>query len=155
MITVVHATTPQQIEQVRILFHEYRQYLGVDLCFQSFAQECDTLPGEYVSPKGSLRLAMSGSHVVGCAALRPLEEEACEMKRLFVRPAHRKKGYGAVLAETIIDDAKKIGYRSMRLDTLRGLVAAIHLYTYLGFKEISSYYPNPLPGVVYMELVLQ
>ena len=139
---------------VRSLFREYEKFLAVDLCFQNFEQELAQLPGKYAPPDGALLLAMEQSSPAGCVAVRKLEKDACEMKRLFVRPEHRGKDIGRLLAVRIIDHAKLLGYRVMRLDTLDRLTEAVRLYESLGFKQIPPYYANPLPGVLYWELKL-
>ena len=152
---MVEATTPPQIEQVRALFLEYAQSLGFSLCFQSFDKELAELPGEYAPPEGRLLLAMAGGRPMGCVALRKLEDGICEMKRLYLRPGSRGSGAGRALAEKVIAEARTIGYRRMRLDTVAGTMdAAISLYRRLGFREIAPYRSNPIPGALYMELDL-
>jgi len=153
-LTVLQATTFQEMEQVRCLFKEYAASIGVDLCFQDFEQELKQLPGEYSEPKGSVLLAFHGSALVGCVALRPLASEACEMKRMYVRPQFRGKGIGRVLAQRIIGEARKRGYKKMRLDSLPAMTEAQALYRSLGFREIGAYRPNPIEGALYMELQL-
>ena len=153
-MNLVPAQTVGDIETARMLFREYQQWLGVDLCFQDFAEELATLPGRYAPPRGRLLLAMVGANAAGCVALRPLEDGVCEMKRLFVRPAWRGQGLGQRLARHIIADATALGYTVMRLDTLDTLESAMRLYTALGFQRCAPYYPNPLPGVVYWERML-
>jgi GNAT superfamily N-acetyltransferase len=133
---------------------EYADFLGVDLCFQRFQQEVDGLPGDYASPDGQLLLAIDDDRAVGCVAIRKLGEGVCEMKRLFVQPGYRGKGLGRQLAEAIIAEARRIGYGKMRLDTLASLKEAVGLYRSLGFIEIPPYRCNPLPNVVFMELLL-
>ena len=155
MMNLLEAHTPEDLETVRTLFREYEQFLGVDLCFQGFAEELATLPGRYAPPRGRLLLAREGEQAAGCVALRPLEEEgACEMKRLFVRPAYRGQGLGRRLAVRIIREASALGYTVMRLDTLDTLERAMRIYAALGFQRCASYYANPLPGVVYWERAL-
>jgi putative acetyltransferase len=149
------ANTPEDIEHARTLFKEYEAGLGITLCFQGFAEELKTLPGKYAPPNGLLLLATEGDELAGCIALRKLSPQFCEMKRLFVRPAFRSHGLGRVLVETIIDEARKLGYTHMRLDTLPGLMdKAIRLYRSFGFIEIGPYCENPVEGAKFMELDL-
>ncbi len=144
--------TTAEMDEVRQVFREYATLLGVDLCFQGFEEELKTLPGKYAPPQGALLIARAGSLIAGCVALRSLDQSTCEMKRLFVRPQFKGQGIGRSLAERIILEAKRLGYQSMRLDTLDTLQAAIGLYESLGFKRTEPYYSNPFPGVVYFEL---
>ncbi len=101
---------------------------------------------------GRLYLAHIAGEPIGCIALRPFAPHTCEMKRLYVRDAARGLGVGRALAETVISDARGIGYRSMRLDTLPAMGAAIELYTALGFKRIAPYRENPVEGALFFEL---
>ena len=142
-------------DTIRTLFREYEAFLGVDLCFQSFEEELRTLPGKYAEPKGRLYLALCDGEPAGCIALRPIDETACEMKRLFVREKYRGLGIGELLAKQLITDAKEIGYQTMRLDTLESLTSTVALYRKLGFEETDAYYDNPYEEVVYFELQLQ
>jgi putative acetyltransferase len=152
---LLEARTPEDIAHVRRLFRAYAQWLEVDLCFQDFERELNELPGCYAPPAGRLLIARVGGEVVGCVGLRPLEPGVCEMKRLWVEPGFAGQGIGRALAEAIIAAARQIGYRRMRLDTLPArMPAAQHLYATLGFREIPPYYPNPLAGVVTLELEL-
>lgn len=152
---IVEAKTPEQIEQARALFLEYAQSLGFSLCFQSFDKELAELPGDYAPPDGRLLLALVGGRAAGCVALHKLEDGVCEMKRLYLRPESRGTGAGRALAERIIAEARAIGYRRMRLDTVAGTMdAAIALYRRLGFRQIAPYRENPIAGALYMELTL-
>ncbi|HEX6182666.1 MAG TPA: GNAT family N-acetyltransferase [Pyrinomonadaceae bacterium] len=145
----------EQVAEARVLFEEYERATGVDLCFQNFAQELASLPGEYAPPTGRLILAYADEEPAGCVALRRLEEGVCEMKRLYVRPAFRGTGLGRKLAETVINEATGIGYAKMRLDTLPQMGTAIAMYRTLGFREIEPYRFNPVGGSLYMELSLR
>jgi putative acetyltransferase len=151
----VHAESPRQIALAGELFLEYGNSLGFNLCFQSFEEELAGLPGDYAPPDGRLLLAEYDGALAGCVALHKLEPHVCEMKRLFLRPQFRGKGVGLALAGTIIWEARAIGYRRMRLDTVEPVMqAAVAMYRRLGFTEIAAYRPNPIPGAMYMELEL-
>jgi putative acetyltransferase len=151
----VRAESPRQIALARELFLEYGNSLGFNLCFQSFEEELAGLPGDYAPPDGRLLLAEYDGALGGCVALHKLEPHVCEMKRLYLRPQFRGKGAGRALAETIIWEARAIGYRRMRLDTVEPVMqAAVAMYRRLGFTEIAAYRPNPIPGAIYMELEL-
>ena len=143
------------LARVKELFLEYHAKLGIDLCFQSFQRELDTLPGKYAPPLGRLYTAAFGSDLAGCIALRPLDGNRCEMKRLYVREPFRGLGVGRALAEKVIADAKEMGYDAMLLDTLSSMKQAISLYRRLGFAEIEPYYHNPNEGVVFLGLGLR
>lgn len=149
------AASPEQITAVRELFLEYASSLNFSLCFQSFEQELAELPGEYAPPDGRLLVAAQSSQLAGCVALHRLEPEICEMKRLYVRPQFRGRGLGRVLAERIVADAREIGYKRLRLDTVEPVMrGAVALYRKLGFREIAPYRKNPIEGALYMELEL-
>lgn len=156
---LIRTATPEQMDAVRAIFLEYANSLGVDLCFQNFEAELAQLPGDYGAPRGSLLLALVDGQVAGCCALRPLDEvdvpNASEMKRLYVRPAYRGLGLGRQLAQAILDDALRLGYDSVLLDTLDDMEAARALYEDLGFEEIAPYYHNPLPGAHYLQANLR
>jgi ribosomal protein S18 acetylase RimI-like enzyme len=151
---IIKAETTEHINYVRELFIEYGNSLSFNLCFQNFEEELKNLPGAYGPPAGSILLAIVGEKIAGCVALRKIDDSLCEMKRLYAKPAFRGKGIGRHLAEAIIEEAKKIGYKAMRLDTVSTMKEAISLYKTLGFQEIDSYRYNPVEGVKYMELNL-
>jgi len=155
-MTLRPATTPSDLADVRTLFREYERWLGYDLCFQGFEAELAALPGKYAPPAGRLYLTDVDGALSGCIALRECAPGIAEMKRLYVREGSRGTGAGRALAQRIIADARAIGYRAMRLDTLRipQMAAANRLYDALGFRDIAPYYANPLPDVRYMELEL-
>ena len=152
---IFQATTDEHIEAARTLFEEYAASLGFSLCFQNFDQELKNLPGDYAPPDGRLLLAVENDDLAGCIALRKLGDQVCEMKRLFVRPAYRATGLGRTLVESLIDEARKLGYTQMRLDTIPGKMdKAIALYQSIGFVEIEPYCQNPVEGAKFMELTL-
>ncbi len=154
MTEIYTARLPDEIPVIKDLFQEYADSLSFDLDFQDFSEELETLPGKYRAPEGSLLIARENGETAGCVAVRPLASGVCEMKRLFVRPAHRGRNIGRQLAVAIIEEAKRIGYKAMRLDTVEAMKEASALYRTLGFQQIDAYYYNPLPGVMYFELKL-
>ncbi|UCB52563.1 MAG: GNAT family N-acetyltransferase [Candidatus Zixiibacteriota bacterium] len=154
MLKIIHADSEEHFPQGRELLREYAASLGFDLHFQEFKKELAEFPGEYAPPDGRFLLAWHNEQLAGSVALRKISDSVCEMKRLYVRPEFRKKGIGRKLAEAVIDEARKIGYRHMRLDTVPFMKEAIALYGSLGFKEIESYRYNPIEGAKFMELDL-
>jgi putative acetyltransferase len=154
-LSIRQAESPVQMGQARELFLEYAKSLGFSLCFQNFDKELAELPGDYAPPSGRLLLAEFEHELAGCVAMHKFEAGSCEMKRLYLRPKFRGKGLGRVLAETIIAEARKQRYKSMRLDTVEPVMKdAVVMYRRLGFREIAPYRANPMPGTLYMELVL-
>lgn len=153
--SLAQAETSTQIAQARELFLEYAKSLGFSLCFQNFDQELAGLPGDYTPPEGRLLLAEYEGQLAGCVALHKLEPGVCEMKRLYLRSQFRGKGLGRALAEHGITEARHIGYRQMRLDTVEPVMRdAVAMYRRIGFKEIAPYRANPIVGALYMELQL-
>lgn len=147
--------TPALWDTTREVLLEYSETVAVDLSFQNFAAELQRLPGEYAPPAGMMLLALLDGAVAGCGAFRPLPDadypNACEMKRLFVRPAFRRFGLGRLLAQALMDRATESGYSSMLLDTLDEMEAARGLYMSLGFAEVPPFYFNPIPGAHYLK----
>lgn len=153
--SIANAETAEQINSVKELFLEYARSLDFNLCFQNFEKELSELPGDYSSPGGALLLLSIGGKNAGCVALRKIDDRNCEMKRLYVRTVFRGKGLGKILALAIIEEAKRIGYETMRLDTVPSMKEAIELYRKLSFKQVEPYRYNPVAGAIYMELCLK
>ena len=156
--TIRQAETSADLDAARRLFEEYARTLPFALDFQGFRAELDHLPGEYAPPEGCILLAEANGGLAGCVALRPLtgdperpKARLCEMKRLYVRPAHRGRGIGRALAEAVLGEARRRDYDAMRLDTVASMTAANGLYRALGFREIGAYRHNPLDDPVFFE----
>jgi len=145
---------PRDLDDVRALFGEYVDGLGVDLAFQDFQTELARLPGKYQPPEGRLLLAWNGTRTVGCIAMRPLDARTCEMKRLYLRPEARGQQLGRRLVERILREAREAGYARICLDTLPMMVSAQALYESLGFVPVDPYVFNPIPGTKFLALDL-
>ena len=154
MLEIVSVKTQEDLQQIRLLFKEYAASLDFNLSFQNFEEELANLPGDYAPPRGGLLLASRDDQIAGCVALRELDRERCEMKRLYVRPQFRGLEIGKVLAAEIIEEAKRIGYACMRLDTVPSMKRAQALYESLGFRRIPPYRHNPVAGALFLELQL-
>lgn len=154
MLEIKQVTSKERIEQASELFKEYANYLNIDLEFQNFNEELESLPGDYSLPEGCLLLAFYKNKLAGCVALRKFDEGMCEMKRLYVRSGYRGKCIGKALAKQILNTARKLRYTHMCLDTLPFMKEAITLYLSLGFKEIDPYRYNPYEGAKFFELKL-
>ncbi len=154
-IRLVVPSDDELLDTTRDIFREYANSLGIDLRFQHFDAELAGLPGEYAPPHGHLLLAFVDGALAGCGAFRSLVDvdyaNACEMKRLYVRPAFRRFGLGRLLAQALFDEARHAGYSTMLLDTLDDMEAARGLYTSLGFVEIPPYYFSPIAGSHYLK----
>ncbi len=159
MLRIVPALSEETLSQARNLFREYAKMPGVAPCLEDFEREVVSLPGLYAPAAGSLLLAVrespeNGGEAAGCGALRPYDALSCEMKRLYVRPAFRGRGAGRELVKGLIAEARSIGYQRMLLDTLPSMEKAHKLYRSLGFREITSYQKNPVPGSLFFEFLL-
>ncbi len=146
LLLVREARGKADIAIVRTLFREYQQQLGVDLCFQGFEAELASLPGAYAAPTGTILLATHLDELVGCVAMRALDERRAEMKRLYVRETARGSGAGLLLVEALVGDAQHRGYTQLVLDTLPSMTAAHRLYERCGFVEIAPYHEAVLAG---------
>jgi len=151
---VIRDAAEADLVTVKRLFEAYAASLGVDLCFQGFADELAALPGAYAPPRGALLLALQDGATIGCVALRPLDDEngraIGEVKRLYVVPQARGARAGRALMDALLERARTLGYDTLKLDTLATMTSARALYASLGFRECAPYYRNPLPGVTYM-----
>jgi ribosomal protein S18 acetylase RimI-like enzyme len=150
------AAEARDIAGIADLFRAYEAHIGVDLSYQGFADELATLPGKYAPPQGQLLIARNaGGTAIGCVALRAIDApDCCEMKRLFVTTQGRGLGLGRALADAIVDEARKLGYAELRLDTLPSMHEAIALYRKLGFAPIAPYYAAR-EGTLFMALSLR
>lgn len=151
----LHVTEGEMIEVIRKLFLEYARSLEIDLDFQDFETELNTLPGKYQPPDGALILALVEGKEAGCIALRKISKDICEMKRLYIREEYRGLGLGKKLVGMIIDEAVNKNYQYMRLDTLPTMKSAQSLYLSFGFYDIEPYVYNPIQGTRFMELKLR
>ncbi|MFM0042365.1 GNAT family N-acetyltransferase [Paraburkholderia sediminicola] len=151
MVEICPARFPEQLDVVRAIFREYADSLGIDLGFQNFESELAELPGKFAAPRGRVLLALNNGNVIGCVAMRPLDELTCEMKRLYIRPSGRGQQVGRQLATLICQIAREAGYPRIRLDTLPDMHAAQQLYVSLGFEPIPAYVFNPVAGTLFME----
>lgn len=152
---IFSANLPTDLPAITQLFRAYAASLPIDLGYQGFDGELQSLPGKYAPPHGALLIARDADGAaLGCVAMRPLEDGVCEMKRLYVAPEGRGQGLGKQLAHAIIEAARAAGYREMRLDTLNSMHDAQTLYRALGFVEIGAYYDTPIEGTVFMSLAL-
>ena len=154
MIEIVPVRSPEEVDQARTLFREYAEQVDEPCCFATFQEEVASLPGEYAQPAGRLYLARSGGQAAGCVAMRRLDAQNGEMKRLYVRAGFRGSGLGRTLSNLVIVAAREQGYARLMLDTLPKMREAITLYRSLGFRETGPYAPAPTPGALYFVLSL-
>jgi GNAT superfamily N-acetyltransferase len=155
MLVINAADDLRTTQTVQLLWKEY--WAGLDLPgeFQGFDEELRTLPGKYAAPKGVLAIATLDGFPAGTVALRPLEMDACELKRLYVRPQFRRRGVGRALMKWIIERARSLGYKTAHGDTLPVMTDAMQMYRDFGFRVMDHPYSrNPTPGAIYLELRL-
>lgn len=154
--TIGAVITADDLRATARLFEAYARSLPIDLGYQDFAAELASLPGKYAPPGGALLLARgTAGQALGCVGLRPLEAEGCcEMKRLYIDPEARGTGLGRALAQAVVQQARAVGYRQLRLDTLATMTAAIGLYRQMGFIDIAPYYAPTPPGTIFLGLDL-
>ena len=155
MTQIVEAVVGRNLQEVRKLFEEYAASLEISLDFQDFSDELAKLPGSYAPPKVCLLIALWQGQAAGCVALQKIQDDICEMKRLYIRPPFQGLKIGRALVEAVIRKAREVGYTRMRLDTLPSMERARTLYAKLGFREIEPYRYNPIEGTAFMELTLK
>jgi len=145
------ANTPKDFERGHAIIVEYLATLGIDLTYMNLPQEFSTLAEKYAAPEGAFILALDGETVIGCAGVRKIDNEAAELKRVYVKDDYRGYKIGISLIKKGLENARELGYNKIRLDVIPTLVKAKKLYQSLGFYEIAPYFENPVPGTVYME----
>jgi GNAT superfamily N-acetyltransferase len=155
IIEIKNMDSQETINLGKEILMEYEDAIGVDLCFQNFQEEVKNLPGKYAPPEGAFLLAFIDGQLAGCVALRKNLDKICEMKRLYVRKDFRKHKIGLLLVKAVIEEAKKLGYDKLRLDTLPTMQAAQRIYEEFGFQDIEPYIYHPMEGTRYMELQLK
>ncbi|HLI95580.1 MAG TPA: GNAT family N-acetyltransferase [Candidatus Baltobacteraceae bacterium] len=151
---IIEAQGKERIAQVRELFAEYWESFGFTPCFQNFDDELAQLPGSYVPPGGRLAIARCDGSVAGCIALRPIDSDSCEVKRLYVRPGFRGAGLGVALVGWLTAQARSIGYKTMFAETMPVMQRALAMYERMGFERVDAYAEEATPGAVYLRLRL-
>jgi len=150
----IYAVSETEYAAAASLFTEYADWLNIDLGFQKFSEELKQLKEMYGPPFGAIILAKLDDDFIGCIAVRKIDIDTAELKRMYVRPSKQRNGIGKRLLEIALDSAKKYGYKKIRLDTLNNMTPAINLYKKNGFYEIPAYYFNPEKTAVYFEKIL-
>ena len=151
----IRQARPDEMDTVRALFRTYLDHVAAPECFPSFEAELAALPGRFAQPEGCILLAEFDGEIAGVVALRPIQPHTGEVKRLFVLPAFHGRGLGRLLMNALLERARATGYQRLLLDTIPGRMdAAIALYRSLGFRDTGRYYDDPIPGILYMELLL-
>lgn len=154
MIKLKTVESAEHLVQVRTLLQEYGDSRKHDPALVNFAEEINNLPGKYTPPAGNIILAYCNDELAGCVAVHKLDDDICEMKRLYVSPKYRGKGIGRSLVIAIIEQARMIGYARMRLDSIPSMKAAQALYESIGFYKIPDYRNNPNEDTKYYEIGL-
>jgi len=145
------AETDHDYEVARALFQEYAASIKINLDFQHFDEELNELKKMYVKPFGGVILAKQEDEIIGCVAIRKINPETGELKRMFIKPRFQNKGIGKFLLEEAFHLARECNYTILKLDTLNYMYPAIHLYKQAGFYETAPYYHNPITTAVYFE----
>lgn len=150
-IRLLEPTERAQMNDVRDIFREYAASLTYSLHYQGFEQELDALPAPYEAPHGVILLAVDGSTIVGCAALRAVTDSVAELRRLYVRPSHQRRGIGSLLATTVVNRCRAMGYRAMRFEASSSMHAALAICESLGFRPVPRFSDDPMPDTVFYE----
>jgi GNAT superfamily N-acetyltransferase len=132
------AQSEDALTAVRALLQEYWGSFGFTPCFQNFGDELAGLPGAYAPPGGRLALAKIGSEPAGCIALRRVDADRAEAKRLYVCPGFRGHGLGRALLEWAMSEARAAGYREIVGDTMPAMRDALALYDRMGFERVGT-----------------
>ena len=146
------AHTPQEYTAAATLFTEYADWLNIDLGFQHFESELKELSQMYAAPTGGIILCKEDEKYIACVAIRKIDAETAELKRMYVQSDKQGKGIGKTILTHAIEMARGFGYQRIRLDTLDHMIPAINLYKHAGFKLIQAYYHNPIASALYFEL---
>ncbi len=154
MVKVLIANNDFEYEAAAILFKEYAVWLNIDLSFQDFENELNHLKGMYAYPTGVILLAKMENDFIGCVAVRKKENDIAELKRMYIKPKYRQKGFATLLLKKSLEIAADLEYKKLRLDTLHSMTNAISLYKSHGFYEIEPYYFNPEKNAVFFEKIL-
>ena len=155
MVEYIIVNTDEEYMNAARLFKEYAAWLNIDLSFQNFEEELLELKTMYSAPAGGIILAKATHQFVASVAIRKIDNDTAELKRMFVQPAFQGKGIGKDLLRQAIEMAKTANYRRIKLDTLNYMLPAINLYKQNGFYEIPAYYNNPNKTAVYFEVQIK
>jgi putative acetyltransferase len=167
-VNISTPSIPEELDEVRTLMRAFNAWHRarhpqdlalIDSYFDAnaFEHELASLPGKYAPPHGALLLATVDGAAAGCVALRRIDDDACEMKRMFVYPQFHGRGLGKALANAVVQAGRDAGYRVMRLDTSIRQTEAQRLYESIGFRYSEPYYDLPddlRTWLVFMELEL-
>ena len=147
------AVTNEELEHVKVLFTEYMHWVhsnlskeyGIEFEVEDKVSQDMTELGMFTPPDGRLTLVTLESELVGIGCLRKIEDEIGEIKRMYLRPNYRGRGIGKELLEFLFEEAKSLGYKTIRLDSVHFMDAAHSLYRSFGFIEIEPYPESEIP----------
>ncbi len=153
-VSIIQASTPEDFAVAGRFILDYAKEFRESLSFQNIDKEVSRLQELYCPPDARLFILKIGNHAAGCVIVKRFSEDAFEMKRMYIDPAHRGHGYSQVMLDMAIGTARNMGAKRLLLDTEPTMTSAIHLYEKNGFKSIPPYYDSPLPNAMFYELVL-